>query len=201
MNTSCTVVNIAYVLSLLLGQVVLQKGNTGPGCYHFHHDAWGTNRACCLIARHTTRNNGLCFSLQAEPVLQAAGVLSALAVAEPSSAALLLQECLEKLASQVQPALAFPHQPRPFAQPHSCLAVSQTKLSVSQQHVFVHANATATQVPLPCPRHLLCPKPKGKLASTTSLYCSWQSLLLLTGAAADSSLHAPQLQPQGYQRP
>ena len=66
-------------------------------------------------------------SLQAEPVLQAAGVLSALAVAEPSSAALLLQECLEKLASQVQPALAFPHQPRPFAQPHSCLAVSQTK--------------------------------------------------------------------------
>lgn len=42
------------------------------------------------------------ISWQAEPVLQAAGVLSALAVAGPSSAALLLQECLEKLAAQVQ---------------------------------------------------------------------------------------------------
>lgn len=34
--------------------------------------------------------------------MQAAGMLSALAVAEPSSAAQLLQECLAKLASHVQ---------------------------------------------------------------------------------------------------
>lgn len=36
------------------------------------------------------------------PLLQAAAMLSALAVAEPSSAAQLLQECLAKLANHVQ---------------------------------------------------------------------------------------------------
>ncbi|KAL3149121.1 hypothetical protein ABBQ32_001960 [Trebouxia sp. C0010 RCD-2024] len=46
---------------------------------------------------------------------QAAGVLSAIAVAEPSSAALLLQECLEKLAAQVQQltAASAPHASSP----------------------------------------------------------------------------------------
>ena len=47
--------------------------------------------------------------------MQAAGVLSALAVAEPSSAAPLLQECLEKLAGQVQQlsAACHPHSASP----------------------------------------------------------------------------------------
>ncbi|KAA6419849.1 MAG: hypothetical protein FRX49_10212, partial [Trebouxia sp. A1-2] len=52
---------------------------------------------------------------------QAAGVLSALAVAEPSSAAQLLQECLEKLAAQVQQltAACTPHSSSPRGLRHT----------------------------------------------------------------------------------
>lgn len=94
-------------------------------------------------------------------------MLSAIAVAEPSSAALLLQECLEKLAAQVQQltAASAPHasSPRGIRDADD----SSTTMRLLKDSVLGFANGAAALVSaatryqaglnLPCPCTSLCP--------------------------------------------